>query len=77
MNGEFAAALCRVVNDWLLEYCSADPQRLRAVGLIPCQAAELAVKELDISCQGRRHLRHVADQRLWLEPGGSDVHADL
>jgi predicted TIM-barrel fold metal-dependent hydrolase len=52
MNGEFAAALCRVVNDWLLEYCSADPQRLRAVGLIPCQAPELAVKELDYLARG-------------------------
>ncbi|MGZ9188417.1 MAG: amidohydrolase family protein, partial [Candidatus Binatia bacterium] len=52
MNGEFAAALCRVVNDWLLEYCSADPQRLRAVGLIPCQAPELAVKELHYLARG-------------------------
>jgi hypothetical protein len=47
MNGEFAAALCHVVNTWLLEYCSADPKRLRAVGLIPCQAPEIAVKEVE------------------------------
>ena len=47
MSGEFAAALCRVVNEWLLEYCAADPKRLRAVGLIPCQAPEIAVKELE------------------------------
>jgi hypothetical protein len=47
MSGEFAAALCHVVNEWLLEYCSADPKRLRAVGLIPCQAPEIAVKELE------------------------------
>jgi predicted TIM-barrel fold metal-dependent hydrolase len=47
MSGEFAAALCRVVNEWLLEYCSADPRRLRAVGLIPCQAPEIAVEELE------------------------------
>ncbi len=47
MSGELAAALCHAVNEWLLEYCSADPKRLRAVGLIPCQAPELAVKELE------------------------------
>jgi len=38
MSGELSAALCHAVNEWLLEYCSADPRRLRAVGLIPCQA---------------------------------------
>lgn len=47
MSRELAAVLCRAVNDWLIEYCSADPKRLRAVGLIPCQAPELAVKELE------------------------------
>jgi hypothetical protein len=47
MNGELAAALCHAVNEWLLQYCSADPRRLRAVGLIPCQARAAAVKELE------------------------------
>jgi predicted TIM-barrel fold metal-dependent hydrolase len=47
MNGELAAVLCRAVNEWLLEYCSADPKRLQAVGLIPCQAPEAAVRELE------------------------------
>src|SRR5690349_10713944 len=35
MNKELAAVLCRAVNDWLIEYCSTNPQRLLAVGLIP------------------------------------------
>jgi uncharacterized protein len=47
MSGELSAALCHAVNEWLLDYCSADPRRLRAVGLIPCQAPEAAVKELE------------------------------
>lgn len=47
MSGELAAVLCRAVNEWLLEYCSADPKRLRAVGLIPCQSPDRAVQELD------------------------------
>ena len=46
MDKELAAAICRAVNEWMLDYCSADPQRLRAVGLIPCQDPPAAVKEL-------------------------------
>src|SRR5205814_9564053 len=51
MNGELSAALCHAVNEWLLEYCAADPARLKAVGLIPCQAPEAAVKELEFLAQ--------------------------
>src|SRR5512144_159307 len=47
MNKELAAVLCRAVNDWLIEYCSTNPQRLLAVGLIPCQDPPAAVKELE------------------------------
>ncbi|HXG50298.1 MAG TPA: amidohydrolase family protein [candidate division Zixibacteria bacterium] len=47
MSGELAAVLCRAVNEWLLEYCSADRERLKAVGLIPCQAPQAAVRELE------------------------------
>ncbi len=47
MDKGLAAALCRAVNEWLLEYCSADPTRLRAVGLIPCQDPPAAVRELE------------------------------
>ncbi len=47
MNKELAAVLCHAVNQWLMEYCSADPKRLLAVGLIPCQDPAAAVKELE------------------------------
>jgi predicted TIM-barrel fold metal-dependent hydrolase len=47
MNEEFAGALCHAVNEWLFQYCSADPKRLRFVGLIPCQDPPEAVKELE------------------------------
>ena len=47
MNKELAAVLCRAVNEWLVEYCSVDPKRLLAVGLIPCQDPPAAVKELE------------------------------
>jgi predicted TIM-barrel fold metal-dependent hydrolase len=47
IRGELAAVLCRAVNEWLIEYCSADARRLFAVGLIPCQDPRAAVKELE------------------------------
>ncbi|MGH7765885.1 MAG: amidohydrolase family protein [Candidatus Binatia bacterium] len=47
MNKELAGALCRAVNQWSVEYCAPDPQRLRFVGLIPCQDPPAAVKELE------------------------------
>ena len=46
MDKGLAAALCHAVNEWVLEYCSADPRRLRGVGLIPCQDPAAAVQEL-------------------------------
>jgi len=47
MNNELAAVLCHAVNEWLIEYCSADKKRLLAVGLIPCQDPPAAVRELE------------------------------
>ena len=42
-----AAAICHGVNQWLVEYCSADPKRLKGVGLIPCQDPPAAARELE------------------------------
>jgi predicted TIM-barrel fold metal-dependent hydrolase len=42
-----AGALCHAVNQWVAEYCSADPRRLRGVGLIPLQDPPAAVNELE------------------------------
>jgi hypothetical protein len=47
MDKGLAAALCRAVNRWLIEYCSANPKRLKGVGLIPCQDPPAAAKELE------------------------------
>lgn len=47
MSKELSAVLCHACNDWLMEYCSADPKRLLGVGLIPCQDPQAAVKELE------------------------------
>jgi predicted TIM-barrel fold metal-dependent hydrolase len=41
-----SAAICRAYNNWLAEYCSHDPQRLKGVMLVPLQDTRLAVEEL-------------------------------
>jgi predicted TIM-barrel fold metal-dependent hydrolase len=47
MDKELAAALCRGVNAWLLDYCAADRQRLRPVALLPCQDPPVAARMLE------------------------------
>jgi len=42
-----ANAICRAYNDWLAEFCSQEPARLKGVALLPLQDARLAVKELE------------------------------
>ena len=34
-NADVQIALCRAYNDWLHEFCSADPKRLRGVAAVP------------------------------------------
>ena len=44
---EVAAAMCHAYNDWLAEYCAADPQRLVGVALLAQQNPESCAAELD------------------------------
>ena len=46
-NTGYAAALSRAYNNWLHQYCSADPKRLKGVASIPIQDAEAAVIEAE------------------------------
>ncbi len=43
---ELLAASCRAYNDWSLEYCSASPERLRMAAMLPIQAPDLAIEEV-------------------------------
>ena len=43
---QLSAAICRAYNNWLAEYCSYDPTRLKGVMLIPLQDPKLALQEL-------------------------------
>ncbi len=39
-------ACFRVYNDWIADYCAADPVRLAGLGVLPCWDIEAAVREL-------------------------------
>jgi uncharacterized protein len=43
---DLQAAMCRAYNNWLAEYCSHDPRRLKAVCMLPLLDTDLAVTEL-------------------------------
>jgi predicted TIM-barrel fold metal-dependent hydrolase len=43
---DYAVALCRAYNNWVHDYCQADPRRLKAVALLPLQDPDAAVREL-------------------------------
>ncbi|HMG40475.1 MAG TPA: amidohydrolase family protein [Acidimicrobiales bacterium] len=45
-NPDIAAAMCRAYNEWLAEYCAADPSRLFGVAVLPQQEPRLAAAEL-------------------------------
>ena len=45
LEPEYAAALCRAYNNWMRDYCAADPARLKGVALLPLQAVDLAIEE--------------------------------
>jgi predicted TIM-barrel fold metal-dependent hydrolase len=40
-----AAATCRAYNDWIADFCRYDSARLFALGIVPLQDVELAVRE--------------------------------
>ncbi len=42
-----AEACCRVYNDWLADYCRAEPARLVGVAAVPMQDVNAAVREMD------------------------------
>ena len=45
-EARLAQALARAYNDWVANYCSAYPQRLKAVASVPLQDVEAASKEM-------------------------------
>ncbi len=44
---ELQGALCRAYNDWLAEYCKADPSRLVGIALLPLGDVSESIRELE------------------------------
>ncbi|HEY5542916.1 MAG TPA: amidohydrolase family protein [Candidatus Binatia bacterium] len=45
-NAEAASICARAYNDWVYEYCSADPKRLYPAAILPVQNPDYAIEEL-------------------------------
>ena len=39
-DAEYLYACCRAYNDWLAEYCSIYPDRLKGVGMVPVSGSD-------------------------------------
>src|SRR5262249_38488922 len=45
-SAEAATVLARAYNDWVLDYCAADPRRLFPCAVLPLQSLEASIAEL-------------------------------
>jgi len=45
-DGEFATARAQAYNNWLHDYCSANPSRLKGIGIVALQNVESAIEEM-------------------------------
>ena len=45
MEGDLALAICQAFNNWLADFCAADPSRLKGAAQMPMQDIEKAVLE--------------------------------
>ncbi len=59
---EASVALCRVINDWLADYCRHAPTRLFGMGVLPQTSAELAYAE------AKRCLEELDFRGVWRRP---------
>ncbi len=50
-DGELLSAICRTYNDWLAEFCGADPDRLKGIAMINVDDVQDAVGELERSAK--------------------------
>jgi predicted TIM-barrel fold metal-dependent hydrolase len=71
LEAEYANDLCRAWNDWMADFCKADPERLRPSALITLHDIDLAVDE------ARRAISELGAIGLCLVPepiNGRHVH---
>lgn len=73
LDPPFRSALCRAYNDWLANFCKADPVRLKGVALIPLHDISFAIEE------SRRAVQQLGfvGVSLYPEPVGGRMLYDL
>ncbi len=59
LDAPYAQALCRAFNDWLTDYCSADPARLMPAAIVSLHDPELAAEEARRAVQEKGHVAAV------------------
>ncbi len=88
---DFVAACQRAYNDWIAEFCAAEPRRLFGVGSVPLQDLDLAVAEAERVARrglvgvwirpapylGELPLSHAAYDRFWAACQDLDLSVSL
>jgi uncharacterized protein len=72
---DYQVALCRAYNDWVADYCKTDPERLKAVAMVPVRDPTEACREMNRAVADLGHVgvmfptfirgRNVADPFYW------------
>lgn len=52
----YATALCRAFNDWLADYCAADPERLKPAAIVSLHDPDLAAEEARRAVEEKGHI---------------------
>jgi len=67
------SAICRAYNDWLAEFCSVDPGRLKAIAMINVDDVDDAVGELERTAKlgmvGAMIAEYPLEERRYDQPG--------
>jgi len=66
---EFQSVWCRAYNDWLAEFCSVNPARLKGVAIVPLQDTKLACQELERATGTLGHVGVMVPSSLSFGPG--------
>jgi hypothetical protein len=74
---EYATALHRAYNDWLAEFCSHNPDRLKGVAAVPMIAPQVAARELERSVTQLGHVGGMAHTRNPRRNVGDSSYDDL
>ncbi|MBM2812295.1 MAG: amidohydrolase, partial [Chloroflexi bacterium] len=74
---EYAVALCRAYNDWLADFCSYRPDRLKGVAVLPMVEPREAARELERSVTELGHIGGMAQPYAYNHKVADACYDDL